>query len=110
MTKFFKNLFKLILIGTPWYIISNYIKNFIPNYKTKNKSGQEQKDNKHACMKECTEFPTVAALILKWCRPCLRAHLPNLDSGIPTDALGILQFKEVGFTQVSRLGWGPKTH
>jgi len=38
MTKFFKNLFKLILIGTPWDIISNYIKNFIPNYKTRNKS------------------------------------------------------------------------
>ena len=38
MTKFFRNLFKLILIGTPWYIITNYIKNFIPNYKTRNKS------------------------------------------------------------------------
>ena len=38
MTKFFKNLFRLILIKTPWFIILNYIKNFLPNYKTKNKS------------------------------------------------------------------------
>ena len=38
MTKFFKNLFRLIVINTPWFIILNYIKNFLPNYKTKNKS------------------------------------------------------------------------
>ena len=38
MTKFFKNLYRLILIGTPLFIISNYIKNFLPNYKTKKKS------------------------------------------------------------------------
>ena len=38
MTKFFKNLFRLILINTPWFIIMNYIKNFLPNYKSKNKS------------------------------------------------------------------------
>jgi hypothetical protein len=38
MTKFFKNLFRLILIKTPWFIILNYIKNFLPNYKSKNKS------------------------------------------------------------------------
>ena len=38
MTKFFKNLFRLIFIKTPWFIIFNYIKNFLPNYKSKNKS------------------------------------------------------------------------
>ena len=38
MTKFFKNLFRLILIKTPWFIIFNYVKNFLPNYKSKNKS------------------------------------------------------------------------
>ena len=38
MTKFFKNLYRLILIGSPLFIILNYIKNFLPNYKTKNKS------------------------------------------------------------------------
>ena len=38
MTKFFKNLFRLIIIKTPWFIILNYIKNFLPNYKSKNKS------------------------------------------------------------------------
>ena len=38
MTKFFKNLLRLILIKTPWFIILNYIKNFFPNYKSKNKS------------------------------------------------------------------------
>ena len=38
MTKFFKNLYRLILIGTPLFIISNYIRNFLPNYKTKKKS------------------------------------------------------------------------
>ena len=38
MAKFFKNLFRLIIIKTPWFIILNYIKNFLPNYKSKNKS------------------------------------------------------------------------
>ena len=38
MTKFFKNLYRLILIGSPFFIIFNYIRNFLPNYKTKKKS------------------------------------------------------------------------
>jgi len=38
MTKFFKNLYKLILLNTPFYIIIRFIKNFLPNYKTKSKS------------------------------------------------------------------------
>jgi len=38
MTKFFKNLYRLILIGSPLFIILNYIRNFLPNYKTKKKS------------------------------------------------------------------------
>jgi len=38
MTKFLKNLYRLILIGTPFSIILDYIKNFLPNYKTKKKS------------------------------------------------------------------------
>ena len=38
MTKFLKNLYRLILIGTPLFIICNYIRNFLPNYKTKKKS------------------------------------------------------------------------
>ena len=38
MSKFFKNLYRLILIKTPFFIILNYIKNFLPNYKTKRKS------------------------------------------------------------------------
>ena len=38
MTKFFKNLYRLLLVGTPIFIILNYIRNFIPNYKTKRKS------------------------------------------------------------------------
>ena len=38
MTKFFKNLFRLILIKTPFFIIISYIKNFFPNYKSKRKS------------------------------------------------------------------------
>jgi len=38
MTKFFKNLYRLIYIKTPYFIILNYIKNFLPNYKTKKKS------------------------------------------------------------------------
>ena len=38
MTRFLKNLLRIILIKTPWFIILNYIKNFFPNYKSKNKS------------------------------------------------------------------------
>ena len=38
MTKFFKNLYRLFLVKTPFFIILNYIKNFLPNYKTKRKS------------------------------------------------------------------------
>ena len=38
MTKFFKNLYRLIFIGTPFFMILNYIKNFLPNYKSKKKS------------------------------------------------------------------------
>lgn len=38
MTKFFKNLYRLIYIGTPFFMILNYIKNFLPNYKSKSKS------------------------------------------------------------------------
>ena len=44
MTKFFKNLYRLILIGTPLFIISNYIRNFLPNYKTKKKSKKIEYD------------------------------------------------------------------
>ena len=38
MTKFLKNLYRLLLIGSPFFIILNYIRNFLPNYKTKIKS------------------------------------------------------------------------
>ncbi len=38
MSKFFKNLYCLILINTKFFIILKFIYNFIPNYKTKNKS------------------------------------------------------------------------
>lgn len=38
MSKFFKNLLRLFLVGTPFFIIFNYIKNFFPNYKSKKKS------------------------------------------------------------------------
>ena len=44
MTKFFKNLYRLILIGSPLFIISNYIRNFLPNYKTKKKSKKIEKE------------------------------------------------------------------
>ena len=44
MTKFFKNLYRLIKIGTPLFIIFNYIKNFLPNYKTKKKSNILEKN------------------------------------------------------------------
>ena len=37
MSKFFKNLYKLLSIKTPFFIIINFISNFWPNYKTKNK-------------------------------------------------------------------------
>ena len=37
MTKFLKNLYRLFLIRTPFFIISSYFKNFFPNYKTKQK-------------------------------------------------------------------------
>ena len=38
MSKFFKNLYRLILINTKFFIILKFIYNFLPNYKTKNKS------------------------------------------------------------------------
>ena len=38
MTKFFKNLYRLLSIGSPLFIILNYIRNFLHNYKTKKKS------------------------------------------------------------------------
>ena len=38
MTKFFKNLYRLLLIRTPFFILLNYITNFLPNYKSKRKS------------------------------------------------------------------------
>ena len=38
MTKFLKNLYRLFIIGSPLFIILNYIRNFLPNYKTKKKS------------------------------------------------------------------------
>ena len=44
MTKFFKNLYRLILIGTPLFIIFNYIRNFLPNYNTKKKSKKIEYD------------------------------------------------------------------
>ena len=44
MTKFFKNIFRLLLINTPFYIILNYVKNFLPNYKSKQKSLKIEKE------------------------------------------------------------------
>ena len=38
MTKFFKNLYRLIQINTKFFIILKFICNFLPNYKTKRKS------------------------------------------------------------------------
>ena len=38
MLKFFKNIFKLLKIKTPFFIFINFIFNFLPNYKTKRKS------------------------------------------------------------------------
>ena len=43
MTKFFKNLYRLLSIGSPIFIILNYIRNFLPNYKTKKKSKKIEK-------------------------------------------------------------------
>jgi len=38
MSKFFKNLYRLILINTKFFIILKFMYNFLPNYKTKSKS------------------------------------------------------------------------
>ena len=38
MSKFFKNLYRLIQINTKFFIILKFICNFLPNYKTKRKS------------------------------------------------------------------------
>ena len=38
MSKFFKNLYRLIRINTKFFIILKFIYNFLPNYKTKKKS------------------------------------------------------------------------
>jgi len=38
MSKFFKNLYRLIQIDTKFFIILKFIYNFLPNYKTKRKS------------------------------------------------------------------------
>ena len=35
MKKLIRNIFNLILIGTPYYIIINYLKNYFPNYRKK---------------------------------------------------------------------------
>ncbi len=43
MTKFFKNLYRLLLIRTPFFILLNYITNFLPNYKSKRKSSKIEK-------------------------------------------------------------------
>ena len=40
MTKFFKNLYRLLLIRTPFFLLLNYITNFLPNYKSKRKSSK----------------------------------------------------------------------
>ena len=48
MSKLFKNIYRLLSINTPIYIIFNLLKNFLPNYKTKKKSliiEQEVYDN-----------------------------------------------------------------
>ena len=47
MSKFFKNLFKLFLINTQWFIIIKFISKFIPNYKTKKKSMKIEKQIYH---------------------------------------------------------------
>ena len=38
MSKFFKNIYRLIQINTKFFIILKFIFNFLPNYKTKRKS------------------------------------------------------------------------
>ena len=38
MSKFFKNLYRLISIRTKLFILLKFISNFLPNYKTKRKS------------------------------------------------------------------------
>tara|TARA_B100000965_G_scaffold357070_1_gene335458 strand:- start:74 stop:778 length:705 start_codon:yes stop_codon:yes gene_type:complete len=43
MVKFFKNIFILLRINTPYLILFKFIKNFIPNYKTKKKSNSIEK-------------------------------------------------------------------
>ena len=43
MVKFFKNIFILLRINTPYHILFKFIKNFIPNYKTKKKSNAIEK-------------------------------------------------------------------
>ena len=35
MKKLIRNIFNLILIGTPYYVIINYLKNYFPNYRKK---------------------------------------------------------------------------
>ena len=45
MTKFFKNIYRLFIINTPFFIILNYINNFLPNYKTKHKSKEIELNN-----------------------------------------------------------------
>ena len=40
MTKFFKNLYRLLSIRTPFFILLNYITNFLLNYKSKKKSSK----------------------------------------------------------------------
>ena len=43
MKKFIKNLFKLLLIKTPFFILENFIKNFFINYFERKKSKQLEK-------------------------------------------------------------------
>ena len=43
MVKFFRNIFILLKINTPYHILFKFIKNFIPNYKTKKKSNSIEK-------------------------------------------------------------------
>lgn len=44
MSKFFKNLYRLIQIDTKFFIILKFIYNFLPNYKTKRKSKLIEKE------------------------------------------------------------------
>ncbi len=43
MKKFIKNLFKLLIIKTPFFILENFIKNFFINYFERKKSKQLKK-------------------------------------------------------------------